>query len=189
MNMFQLTDTWKDQIIRGLPEEIVERIISDAISIMIIDELDWCSMKKDELLKTIPGSEESLSLLESLDIIRCDDNILRISEPYQGFGLETNDKQSMREIFYMDKKTWFSELGFMSIYIIDSLLESFFGIEPEWEGHSKALAYRAGLIDQNGSLSEKGRKCSIELFSLISEVFDKNNVDTDEMLWRWSRLA
>lgn len=188
MNMFQLTETWREQHIKGLEENLVNRITSDQTSIKILNELNWCSMKKGELLIKIPGCDDSLSLLKSSGIVCEDNDILRISEPYQGFGVEIANRKTLGEILSMDKKSWFTELGFLSIYIIDSLLELLFGIEPEWEGDSRLLAHRAGFINNDGSLSDKGKDCSIALFSIITEVFDKNEVDIDDMLRRWSRL-
>ena len=55
-----------------------------------------------------------------------------------------------------------------------------------YRGEAENLARRAGLIDDDGNITEKGRERAFSIYSQIADVFDVRPVDPGTLYGRWS---
>lgn len=170
----------------ALDDDTVDRIINDPIAVTIIQSLNWTSLSKEELDEIIPGNDSSLDLLLRSNVVVCEDELYSLDVTVQAFGFRSDRVDDIREILGMAAKMWLRDLGYLSAYIADSLVSLFFGTEPCWEGEAENLARRAGLIDDDGNITKKGRERAFSIYSQIADVFDVRPVDPGALYGRWS---
>lgn len=174
------------QYLDPLDDETVMRIAGDPVSVGILRELNWRTMTMGELEDKVPGCRDDVDVLRALGILTSDGGLLRISEPYQAFGSELDYDDGICTALGSPKCGWFHDLGYLSSYVVCSLVSLMFDIEPVWEGESGRLAFRSGLIDPEGSLTDRGREVAFSLFSMVSDVFDTRGVGPEVLIDRWS---
>lgn len=175
------------QYLDPLDDETVMRIAGDPVSVGILRELNWRTMTVGELEDKVPGCRDDVDVLRALGILTSDGGLLRISEPYQAFGSELDYDDGICTALGSPKCGWFHDLGYLSSYVACSLVSLMFDIEPVWEGESGRLAFRAGLVDDKGFLTDRGQQVAFTIFSSVSTVFDPSLRDPHELLERWVR--
>ena len=93
----------------------------------------------------------------------------------------------MAEILGIDRTMWICNLGEWVSYIVQILIARFFHNNPEyWDPEADRLLCRAGLIDEEGDITEEGRKRAFGMFAQIADIFDTHPVDPEEFYRKWS---
>lgn len=169
-----------------LDEEVVMELAGDPLVVKVLRELNWLTLDLDGLESKVPGCGDAVESLIGFGVLTRQGDEVRISEPYQAFGSEIDHDDGIWLMLSADKEGWIHEMGFLSSYIVESLISILFDIEPVWEGESLKLATRAGLVDGDGTLTVRGRRMAFSLFATVSEVFDRNRVVPEELFDRWS---
>lgn len=169
-----------------LDDDVIDRIMDDPVVVSIIQCLNWASLSKEELDELVSGNESSLDLLIDSHVVVREGDLFRLDVAIQAFGFRADHVEDIREALSLSSRLWKRRIGYLSAYIADSLVSLFFGNEPCWEGESEFLAHRAGLIDENGMITEKGKGCAFAIYSQVSGVFDIRPVDPMELYGKWS---
>ncbi len=172
---------------RALDDRTVDAIMDDPFAVSIIQSLNWTSLSKDELDEIVPGNEQSLDILIRSHIVVFEDGLYSLDVTFQSFGFRLDRTYDICEVLGMPSEMWIRDMGYLSAYITDSLVSLLFGIEPCWESDmAERLAHRAGLIDSEGNITEKGKGRAYAIYSLIADVFDVRPVDPDDLYRKWS---
>ena len=176
--MDEISQSRNGQYLEPIDPGTAEALATDPDVVGLLMELNWrtsCRMdlgdRADDLLR--------------LGILREDGDGIRISEPYQAFGSMLDGPQGVCTALTAPKCGWFHDLGFLTSYVVCSLISLMFDIEPVWEGESLMLAERAGLVEDR-HLTDRGRDAAFSLFSVVAGIFDTGKVDPSALLERWA---
>ena len=183
--MDRIIDTMEGQHLAPLEECVVEDIMADPLAVGVIGALDWRTMDVGSLKDMIPGCGDALDLLVHHGIVIREGDDVRLSEPYQAYGTELDRDDGVWTMLTSPKDGWGHQMGFLSSYVVCSLVSMLFDVEPTWEDGTLELAERSGLVSE-GMLTPYGRDVAFRLFSTVAGMFDTVEVDPDDLFGRWS---